>query len=219
MGLPPACGGEGTPLGSREPTYVRGKPGRLDLRRRLATVAVRVATPDSIDIAELAAVAARTFPLACPPSATRTDIASFVDANLSAARFGEHLANPQRLILTASQDNRIVGYAMLIRGVGDDPDVRRAVRVRPAVELSKMYVLPNYHGNHGAGVSTALMEAALAGAAEWGAGCVWLGVNQENQRAQQFYKKCGFAVNGTRTFQLGAHGENDYVMVRQLGAA
>jgi ribosomal protein S18 acetylase RimI-like enzyme len=177
---------------------------------------VRVATADSVDVAELAAVAARTFPLACPPSVTRANIGSFVDANLSEARFTEYLSDPQRLILTASQDDRIVAYAMLIRGVGDDPNVQRAVRVRPAVELSKMYVLPD---NHGSGVSTALMDAALAAAAEWGARCVWLGVNQKNQRAQRFYTKYGFTVDGTRTFQLGAHDENDYVMVRQFGAA
>ncbi len=142
-------------------------------------------------------MAARTFPLACPPSVTRTNIASFVDANLSVARFGEYLADPQRLILVAWLDDRIVGYAMLVR---DDR----------GVELSKMYVLPE---NHGAGVATALMDAALAAAAEWGAGCVWLGVNQKNQRAQQFYKKCGFTVTGTRTFQLGDHIENDFVMM------
>jgi ribosomal protein S18 acetylase RimI-like enzyme len=179
-------------------------------------LAVRIATADSVDIAELATVAARTFPLACPPSVTRANIAAFVDANLSDVRFAEYLSDPQRLILTASQGDRIVGYAMLTRGVGDDPDVQRAVRIRPAVELSKIYVLPD---NHGSGVSTALMDAALAAAADWGAGCVWLGVNHENRRAQRFYKKCGFTVNGTRTFQLGAHDENDYVMVRQFGVA
>jgi GNAT superfamily N-acetyltransferase len=176
-------------------------------------LAVRTATADSVDIAELAGVAARTFPLACPPSVTRANIAAFVDANLSDARFAEYLADPQRLILTASHDDRIVGYAMLIRGVGDDPEVQRAVRVRPAVELSKMYVLPDHHGS---GVSTALMNAALTAAVEWGTGCVWLGVNQKNARAQRFYTKCGFTVNGVRTFQLGAGTENDYVMVRQL---
>jgi ribosomal protein S18 acetylase RimI-like enzyme len=178
-------------------------------------LAVRIATADSVDIAELAGVAARTFPLACPPSVTPANIAAFVDANLSAARFAEYLSDSQRLILTASQDRRIVGYAMLIRGIGDDPDVQRAVRARPAVELSKMYVLPD---NHGSGVSTALMDAALAAAADWGGGCVWLGVNQKNIRAQRFYKKCGFTVNGTRTFQLGGRTESDYVMVRRLAA-
>jgi GNAT superfamily N-acetyltransferase len=177
---------------------------------------VHIASADSVDVAELAGVAARTFPLACPPSVTPADIAAFIDANLSDARFAEYLADPQRLILAARRDDRMVGYAMLVRGVGDDPDVQHAVRIRPAVEISKMYVLPK---NHGSGVSTALMDAALAAAAEWGAGCVWLGVNQKNERAQQFYKKSGFTVNGTRTFQLGGHTENDYVMVRQLGAA
>ena len=176
---------------------------------------VHIATADSVDIAELAAVAARTFPLACPPSVTPTNIASFIDANLSELRFAEYLADPRRRILTTSQHDRIVGYAMLIRGVGDDPEVQRVVHARPAVELSKMYVPPD---NHGSGVSTALMNAALAAAAEWGAGCLWLGVNQKNQRAQQFYKKSGFTVNGTRTFQLGADIENDYVMVRPLDA-
>ena len=178
-------------------------------------VAVRVATPDSVDIAELAEVAEHTFPLACPPLVTRAAIASFIDANLTEARFAQYLADPQRLILTASRDDRIVGYAMLVRGVGDDPDVQRAVCIRPAVEISKMYVLADHHGS---GVSTVLMDAALAAAAEWGAGCVWLGVNQKNQRAQQFYKRSGFTVNGSRRFQLGNHTEDDYVMVRQLGA-
>jgi ribosomal protein S18 acetylase RimI-like enzyme len=181
-----------------------------------SSLAVRIATPDSVDVAELAGVAARTFPLACPPSVSHANIASFIDVNLSAARFTEYLADPRRLILTVSQHDRIVGYAMLIQGVGDDPDVDRAVPVRPAAELSKMYVL---RGNHGSGVSTALMEAALAGAVDWGARCVWLGVNQQNHRAQRFYTKSGFTINGTRTFQLGDRIESDYVMVRPFGAA
>jgi ribosomal protein S18 acetylase RimI-like enzyme len=177
---------------------------------------VRVATADSIDTAELAGLAASTFPLACPPSVTRANITAFVEANLSAARFAEYLSDPTRLILTAGSDDRIIAYAMLIRGVSDDPDVQRAVPVRPAAEVSKMYVLPDHHGS---GVSTALMEAALAAAADWGAECVWLGVNQGNLRAQRFYTKCGFTVNGTRTFQLGTGTESDYVMVRRFSPA
>jgi ribosomal protein S18 acetylase RimI-like enzyme len=172
----------------------------------------RIATADSVDAVELAAVAARTFPLACPPSAELDDIASFIDANLSDARFADYLADPQRLILTTNDhDNRITGYAMLISGVSDDPDIQRAVHIRPAVELSKMYVLPAHHGS---GVGAALMNAALGAAADRGAGCVWLGVNKTNQRAQRFYSKHGFTVSGNRSFQLGDHTESDYVMVR-----
>ena len=94
-----------------------------------------------------------------------------------------------------------------------DADVQRAVPLRPAVELSKMYVLPDAHG---AGVSAALMTATLDLAIDGNAACVWLGVNQKNQRAQRFYAKHGFEVGGTKTFQLGDAIEHDYVMVRPL---
>ena len=161
-----------------------------------------VSSAQSTDAAELAAVAADTFPLACPPSVAPENVASFIDANLSQVRFTEYLTDPQRTILAAKQNDRIVGYAMLIRDADDD-----------RVELSKMYVLPDQHGS---GVATALMGAALAAAAESGAESVWLGVNQNNQRAQRFYTKCGFTVTGTRTFQLGPHTEHDYVMVRAM---
>jgi ribosomal protein S18 acetylase RimI-like enzyme len=91
---------------------------------------------------------------------------------------------------------------MLIRGVDDD-----------SAELSKMYLLPDFHGT---GVATTLMDHTLAIAAEWGVRCVWLGVNQKNQRAQRFYTKNGFEISGTRTFQVGAGREHDFVMIREV---
>lgn len=167
---------------------------------------------ESADLTELAAVAAVTFPLACPPSATPDNVAAFVAENLSAQRFTDYLADPDRMVLIAHGD-AITGYAMLIHGVPDDDDVQRAVETRPALELSKIYVLPEAHG---AGTAAALMTAALEYAAAHGFRSVWLGVNQENQRAQRFYAKHGFTVNGTKTFRLGTGLEHDYVMVRPL---
>lgn len=164
------------------------------------------------DLPELAGVAARTFPLACPPAVTPENIAQFIAENLSEHRFADYLTDPDRVVLVAREAGRIVGYAMLIRGVSDD-EVRRAVPTRPAFELSKMYVLPD---SHGAGASSALMTEALALARDTGYRCVWLGVNQQNHRAQRFYAKHGFAVTGTKTFRLGADVENDFVMVCPL---
>lgn len=157
-----------------------------------------------VDAGELAAVAAQTFPLACPPSTAPEDIASFIDANLSAERFAEYLADPDRAVIAAARGGRIIGYAMLIRDGTD------------TAELSKIYVLPDHHGG---GAATTLMDRALATAQRWGARRVWLGVNQANQRAQRFYAKSGFTINGTRTFRVGSRTENDYLMVRELGSA
>lgn len=176
-------------------------------------LAVRLAAADPIDVEELAALAARTFPLACPPSVSAENIAAFIDGNLSVARFVEYVADPARVILTAHRGDQIVGYTMLVHGVADDDDIAQAVKVRPAIELSKIYVVPDEHGS---GVSTALMGRALATVADANVGCVWLGVNCQNQRAQRFYTKHGFAVVGNRMFRLGVHTEHDYVMVRTL---
>ncbi|WP_246227390.1 GNAT family N-acetyltransferase [Mycolicibacterium helvum] len=165
------------------------------------------------DVDELADLAAATFPLACPPSAPPEDVAAFIGANLSAQRFVDYLADPSRIVLAARDGGRLVGYAILIEGVGEDPNVAAAVTMRPAVELSKIYVLAD---SHGSGVAAALLSTAVDRASATGARCLWLGVNQRNERAQRFYTKNGFSIAGTKTFQLGAHTEHDFVMVRPL---
>jgi ribosomal protein S18 acetylase RimI-like enzyme len=175
-----------------------------------------VTTATEAEVAELADVAAVTFPLACPPSAHPADIAAFIDATLSAGRFAEYLTDPDRVVLVARDNTlgpEILGYAMLIAGVPEDPDVQQAVTVTPSVELSKIYVLPD---SHGGAVSAALMRAGLGYAAARGAASMWLGVNQQNQRAQRFYAKNGFTVSGVKTFRLGSGIEQDYVMLRAL---
>jgi ribosomal protein S18 acetylase RimI-like enzyme len=176
-------------------------------------VTLEVTAAAAADLPELADVAAETFPLACPPSVTHQNSAAFIAENLTQEHFAGYLTDPDRLVLVARRDGRMIGYAVLIRGVPDDDDVNRAVTARPAVEISKMYVLPD---DHGAGASAALMIEAIRLAQELDAKSVWLGVNQRNQRAQRFYAKHGFTINGTKTFRLGTRTENDYVMVRPV---
>lgn len=165
------------------------------------------------DAAALAAVAAQTFPLACPPTTTPDNIAAFVNASLSTARFASYVTDPGHLVLAAREGDRLVGYAMLIAGTGTDPDVQRAVSALPALEVNKMYALAEYHGG---GVAPALIAAAVDHAQALDAASMWLGVNQQNRRAQRFYAKHGFTITGTKRFALGADVEDDYVMVRPL---
>ncbi len=105
------------------------------------------------------------------------------------------------------------GYAMVVNGEPSDPDVQSALTVRPTAELSKIYVLPDHHG---AGTSRLLMAAAIDSAQERGAAAVWLGVNQENERAQKFYAKSGFTRVGTKRFLVGDRYEHDFVFERVL---
>ncbi|MEO8528947.1 MAG: GNAT family N-acetyltransferase [Pseudolysinimonas sp.] len=165
------------------------------------------------DSAALAVVAAATFPLACPPHTTDEAKASFIAANLMPSHFDGYLADPARELYLAEVEGEPVGYTMLVVGEPQDPDVVAAITLRPAAELSKCYVMP---GHHGAGIAGALMSATLNAASACGAAGIWLGVNEENERAQAFYEKSGFAKVGRKRFLVGERWENDYVMERSL---
>jgi len=174
-------------------------------------VLIRPAAP--ADAASLAAVAAATFRLACPPDMTDAAIAAFVDEHLTEQSFAGYLADPDRKLLIAEDDGAPVGYTMLVFGEPYADDVRAVVQMRPAAELSKIYVLPDRSGS---GLARELMEQSVAIARERGAAVVWLGTNQQNQRAQRFYAKTGFGHVGTRRFWVGDHWEDDDVFALPL---
>ena len=175
------------------------------------TTSVRRAT--AADAAELARVAAITFPLACPPSTTEEAKADFIATALSPQSFAAYLAAPDHILLLAEVDGESAGYTMLVTGEPSDTDVAAVLRFRPTIELSKVYVMPEQHG---AGVAAALMDATVAAARESGAVGMWLGVNNENVRANRFYEKSGFAVVGMKKFRLGDVDEDDFVRERAL---
>lgn len=172
---------------------------------------VRPAVP--ADAESLAVVAAATFPLACPPHTSDEAKADFIAKNLTATSFADYLGDSERALFVAEFGGGAVGYTMLVFGEPRDPDVVAAITLRPTVELSKVYVLP---GHHGAGVSSALMEASLVEARTRGAVGIWLGVNEENARANRFYEKSGFALVGRKKFLVGDRWEDDFVRERAL---
>ena len=181
-----------------------------------ASHAIRRAGPE--DAAALARVAAITFPLACPPHTTPEAIADFIATNLTEARFDEYLADPARelLLLEVELDDgdaATAGYAMVVHTAPSDPDVIAAIGAGPTTELSKIYVMP---GHHGSGLAGELMDAAVALAVAHGSPTIWLGVNQENVRANRFYGKHGFQIAGPKRFLVGDRYEEDFVRMRRL---
>jgi ribosomal protein S18 acetylase RimI-like enzyme len=175
-------------------------------------VEIRRAGPE--DAAAASAVAAATFRLACPPGISEESVAQFIEDVLSEKRFDDYLADPSRVVLLAQEgDEAVIGYTMLVFGEPYDADVRAVVDHTSTVELSKIYVLPDRHGGS---VARPLMDASLRVARDAGADGIWLGVNQQNVRAQRFYEKSGFLRVGTKRFWVGDHWEDDYVLARHL---
>ncbi|WP_127792328.1 GNAT family N-acetyltransferase [Agromyces sp. LHK192] len=173
---------------------------------------IRAAAAD--DAERIAVLAAATFPLACPPSTTPEAQQAFIAEHLSAERFAAYVGDPERAVLVAeASDGAMLGYAMLIAGDPSDADVAAAVAERPAIELSKFYASPTVHG---AGVAASLMQAVVDVARATGATVCWLGVNEENERAQRFYAKHGFRQVGRKRFRLGDRWEDDHVLALPL---
>jgi len=177
------------------------------------SVSIRRATP--ADAPALASVAAATFALACPPGTTQANIALFIETSLSEQSFEGYLSSHVHRLWLAEEDGEPVGYAMAVHGEPMDPDIQAAVVERPSVELSKIYVLESHHGS---GVARHLLDEVLAEAVASNAHSVWLGVNQQNIRANRFYEKQGFVLRGTRFFQVGDSTEADYVRELPLGS-
>jgi GNAT superfamily N-acetyltransferase len=174
-------------------------------------VSIRQAGPD--DASALAQLAAVTFPLACPPHTTPEAIAAFIAQHLGEASFAGYLADPVRDILVVEADGAMLGYTMSVDAETSDADVAAALTVRPSIELSKFYLLAEAHGT---GASAALMAATLDAARARGAAAMWLGVNQENARANRFYEKNGFVQVGIKHFLVGENLEDDFVRERLL---
>lgn len=172
---------------------------------------VRQAAPD--DAALLHRLAAATFPLACPPHTTIEAIEDFIATVLSEQSFTGYLTDPGRALFIAEDEGVPSGYAMVVFGDPKDADAAAAVTARPTAELSKIYVL---EGHHGQGIAPALMARSIDAARERGAKTIWLGVNQENQRANRFYEKQGFAKVGTKRFLVGDRYEDDFVRERVI---
>ncbi|WP_461189030.1 GNAT family N-acetyltransferase [Arthrobacter sp. Z4-13] len=175
------------------------------------TSSIRKAIAD--DAGALAALAAVTFPLACPPSSSPQDIAAHLANTLSERHFQAYLADPDVTILVIDARGNLRGYSLLVNRPAEDPDVVSALQLLPSVELSKCYVHPEHHG---LGAAAELMHASLQGAAEAGGRGVWLGVNSQNARAIRFYEKSGFAKVGTKSFRLGSTVEHDFVLERAV---
>lgn len=172
------------------------------------------------DVAALAALAAETFPLACPPHTTPEAIADFIDRFFRPEHFRGYLAEAARRVLVAERGSganaELIGYSMLVGGEPGDADAAAVVTGRPAVELSKFYTRA---GEHGRGVAAPLMAATLEAARAAGAVTCWLGVNEENARAIRFYEKQGFAKVGRKHFTVGGRVEDDWVLEQRLSAS
>lgn len=178
---------------------------------------IRLATAH--DAAALAQLAETTFRATFTADNTAADMDLYVAQSFSEEKQRAEIADSVRTVMVAEtegEDGRagagsrsLIGYYVLLEG-STDPAV--TVLPRP-VELQRIYVDFAWHGK---GVAGALLESVMSVARSKGYQTLWLGVWEENLRAQKFYKKAGFREVGTHVFVLGNDPQTDLVLARDL---
>jgi diamine N-acetyltransferase len=132
----------------------------------------------------------------------------FLEEQFTAAQIDGDSQRPGAFIWLAEVAGTLAGVIRLEpnqpHGFADFPQ---------AIELTKCYVLPEYHGTR---VATALVHTALRLARETQWPAIWLCVWQENLRAVAFYQKHGFRIVGKLEVWVGTTCFDDYVMLRGL---
>lgn len=170
---------------------------------------VRLLDASEADLDTIAGLAARTFPLACPPELHAEVIEDFIAEHLSREAFLRHLHAPGHEVLAARDaGGETVGYVLLIPGTEMDPDCAGQLVHRPTVGISKFYVDPDHHG---AGIAYEMLDDVRRRSVAAGARSIWLATNVANARARRFYVKHGFVDRGNRTFDVGGVANTDVV--------
>ena len=171
---------------------------------------IRLAVPG--DAAALATLAERTFRDTFAAENAPADMAEYVARTYSPAHQARELADPAlTTLLAVGPAEELMAYAQLRDGA-----VPASVTGPAPVELWRFYVDGAYHGQ---GLAQQLMAAVLEAAGRRGAATLFLGVWERNQRAQAFYRKCGFVDVGAHIFMLGRDRQTDRLMARPLVGA
>lgn len=167
---------------------------------------IRRANPE--DAGLLAELGARTFSETFAADNSPEDMAAYLAASFSPAQQTAELADPATTFFIAEVGGLAAGYAQLHVG-----EAAEGVEGSKPVELVRLYVSREWFGR---GVGEALMRACVEEARRAGHGTIWLGVWEQNGRAQAFYRKWDFRAVGEHVFQLGSDSQRDIVMERAL---
>ncbi|MDC8011841.1 GNAT family N-acetyltransferase [Tahibacter soli] len=179
-------------------------------RDAAARYTIRAAREDEAQ--RLSTLMRACFLAAYRDSATPENIAAHLDRSYRTDLQAAELARPQRRTLVAEADGAWAGYAQV--DFATDPPV--PLDVSGAVQLSRIYLLPEHHGT---GLAARLLGAVRDLAAGQGAGAWWLTVWKESPRAIAFYRAQGFREVGECTFLIGDDPQVDYVMVGPIRPA
>ena len=160
------------------------------------------------DIKTLQAIAKQTFTETFGSQNTAEDLAKFLNEEYDFDKLKAEVENPESFYYFYYFEDELAGYLKLNVGAAqtesDYPE---------ALEIQRIYVLQKYQGKR---IGLAMMQQALVIAEELKKPQVWLGLWENNFKAQAFYQKSGFKKVGSHDFILGDDRQTDHILLKIL---
>jgi diamine N-acetyltransferase len=165
--------------------------------------------PQPEDASALAALARETFDQAFAHLYSAEDLAAFHAEWKTPEAFAAWIGDPRVRILVASDEEGMIGYAM----IGFDIKLDYDPGDRSAVELKQLYLRARHHGK---GVAQRLMDWVIEQAQSISADEIVLSVYSGNDRGMAFYHKYGFAKIADTIFIVGSQIDAEYLYAKRL---
>ena len=161
------------------------------------------------DAATLADLGARSFTHKFGYLYRSEDLEAFLAQSHSEAKVAAEIADPRLRIMLAVEDARLLGFCKLVMDCGWPQHARG----RSVIELKQLYTDPDLTGH---GLGKALMDWALEEAGAFGADEIQLSVWSENDGAQRFYTRYGFAKVADIHFMVGEQRDEEFLFTLML---
>ncbi len=141
-----------------------------------------------------------TFNGTCTPQ----DLSIFLNDYFNEIQITNELNNKNDFYFFAEINGDPVGYMRFKEDYQNLPMMKQW----KAMELKRIYVLKEFHGK---GVAQKLMDFVIDYCYKNEYEVIWLGVWENNLRAQKFYEKFGFVNSGhSHNFPIGSTPQNDF---------
>ncbi|OOF61866.1 GNAT family N-acetyltransferase [Rodentibacter sp. Ppn85] len=160
------------------------------------------------DLESLQMLSKQTFFETFVGTCSDEDMQHYLENSFNLTQLKRELKNEEMHFYVAEQQGEMLGYLKVNFGAA-----QTELQDLSTVEIQRIYVLNQHHGK---GVGQTLFQQALAIAIQYQADYIWLGVWEQNHKAQNFYRKNGFIEFDKHTFMLGSDTQTDIMMKKIL---
>lgn len=171
--------------------------------------ALRKATSE--DVPFISQLGAHVFAVTFGHSVEAHELQKYLEEAYSNEATLNDILSPSKDMIVAVDPSQgsVIGFALLTRG-SSEPCI---AHLENTIELQRIYVHPD---SHGMGIGKLLIQKVEELARDQGFVHMWLGVWEENKKAEKVYERSGYKIVGSHNFVIGGVVQKDWIMLKTL---